>query len=809
MLSSRYVGRVGALAVMLGVGTALAAPAWADDNPSGSDSSASSSPSSARSSTTAGPRNGGKAAFKRRSAAGGGGEVNKSPKKSSGAGVVKSASPEAHPAPAAEQKQQQAETKPRVEEFSSTAAIDPVVPEPLSVSPAPMATQAVTRVTGLKVLPAPLASGTNAPAQMQSLFVMLGVARRPTDDGDSPAAATSAAATTTVTISTWNQLITDVAKYGGYISSPTASISDNNIQVTLFDTSWTVKNTQLDAFDDTDFGAYIATQTTFTYSTPYAQNTDVQTQLKNRALELHLSYSATNYTAYLIARSPTDPSTISGGKQLTIGDSIVHPAPIVAVTLDANGAPVSVFPSTTDPSWQSDYSVVILPKNIVPVFPGGDITAPTAPTLATSKLTPGSVTLKTSGSTDDVGVVGYNFYRVSTYDYGDGYLQTTIWMASTSVVPAGTAFVDTAVEPDSTYTYTARAVDAAGHESLDSAALVVTTPAIDTEPPTAPTVTAGTITTTTATLLVSGSTDNVGVDGYDIYRDGVRVNDALIAAGESFVDTDLTPGTGYSYTAYAYDAAGNESDESAAVLVTTTGSTGDGGNPGGGGGGGGQQDPLPIPGLRASEITDNSVVIELSRAKHDNRVVGYVVYRDGEPVYTITKLGDSFIDLNLDSSHVYTYTVRAQDAEGHLSETSRPLRVTIYSKEEWEYIHGDDANPFWEKSWEKFTTYFGWIPLVGDGIAAISMGVDIGQLLTAIASQEKHEIYDEVLDLLGDGIGFIPIIGVFKNLDKDLAQAIEELDNGRLKETTKSIAFHAAELIYDKLVRPRIEKRLP
>ena len=67
---------------------------------------------------------------------------------------------------------------------------------------------------------------------------MLGVARRQTVDSDTPAAAAAPpAATTTVTISTWNQLVTEVAKYGGYISSPTAGTWQNGVPATIDDTS--------------------------------------------------------------------------------------------------------------------------------------------------------------------------------------------------------------------------------------------------------------------------------------------------------------------------------------------------------------------------------------------------------------------------------------------------------------------------------------------------------------------------------------------------------------------------------------------
>lgn len=757
---SRYIGRVGALAVMLGVGTAVAAPAWADDGPSGTGSSAPSS------STKAGPRQQAKADSKRRAPTGSVGKSNKAPKKPSGAAVVTAASSDPEPA----------------------LATDPVVSQSISVPQA----------SALKAVSTLPASGTGTPAISAAMLVLTAASRRHVDGSAPIAAPTPAAATTTVTISTWTQLVNAAGTYGGYISSPTAGTYPDNIPATLNDTSWTLKNTYLDVFGVANQDTFSATQTTFTYSTPYSQNAFVQSQLKNKALELHLTYSAANYTAWLVATSPTDPSAIAGGKQLSIGDSIVHPAPILALAPDGNGGFSLVMPATTDPSWQSSYSVVIIPKNIVPVFPGGDITAPKAPTIATSKLTPISVTLKTSGSTDDVGVVGYNFYRVSSYDDGQGGIYTTLLKANGSAVSTGTTFVDTAVEPDSTYIYTARAVDAAGHESLDSTALVVKTPALDTEPPTAPTIAATTITTTTATVVVSGSTDNVGVDGYDVYRDGVQVNIAPIKAGQSFVDTGLDAGTEYTYTAQAFDAAGNYSDESAPIVVTTTGSTGGGGN--GGDPGGGEVTPLPVPAINSSEITDHSVVITLTRAKHDNRIVSYLIYRDGQPIAILHSLGESYTDINLDSDVTYTYTVKALDTENHLSEPSRNLVVTTYSEDEWEIVHGK-SDSMLEKYWERFNTAVGWIPLVGDVLGAISAGIDIGQLLNAIARRDKQQMFDELKDIGGDLIGFIPFA---KLVDKPLAEALEEaLQKPGKKEVGDTVVLWLTNRLYEATVPPR------
>ncbi|WP_424637270.1 discoidin domain-containing protein [Embleya sp. AB8] len=86
----------------------------------------------------------------------------------------------------------------------------------------------------------------------------------------------------------------------------------------------------------------------------------------------------------------------------------------------------------------------------------------------------------------------------------------------------------------------------------------------DTTPPSAPTALRVTGTTPTGVSLSwTASTDNVGVTGYDVLRDGVRVG---TSTGTTYTDTGLTTGVAYSYTVRARDAAGNVSAPSAAVI---------------------------------------------------------------------------------------------------------------------------------------------------------------------------------------------------------------------------------------------------
>ncbi|KGE20869.1 alpha-amylase family glycosyl hydrolase [Paenibacillus wynnii] len=90
---------------------------------------------------------------------------------------------------------------------------------------------------------------------------------------------------------------------------------------------------------------------------------------------------------------------------------------------------------------------------------------------------------------------------------------------------------------------------------------------VDTIAPTPPTnVTA--VPQSASSVLVSwtASTDNVGVTGYEVYRNGVKVG---TTAATSYTDINLTSSTTYEYTIKAFDAAGNLSGLSAIAFATT------------------------------------------------------------------------------------------------------------------------------------------------------------------------------------------------------------------------------------------------
>lgn len=181
-----------------------------------------------------------------------------------------------------------------------------------------------------------------------------------------------------------------------------------------------------------------------------------------------------------------------------------------------------------------------------------DTVAPSIPSgVAASSVGATQVNLTWAVSTDNVGVTRYTVYR-------NGVQAGT---------PTATGFMDTGLTAATAYRYTVAACDAAGNCSAQSSAVSVTTAVPDTIAPTVPTgLTGSAASTTQINLTWTAQTDNVGVTGYKVYRNGVQVG---TPAGTSFGDTGLSPGIPYSYTVAACDAAGNCSVQSAAATATT------------------------------------------------------------------------------------------------------------------------------------------------------------------------------------------------------------------------------------------------
>ena len=124
------------------------------------------------------------------------------------------------------------------------------------------------------------------------------------------------------------------------------------------------------------------------------------------------------------------------------------------------------------------------------------------------------------------------------------------------------------VAPSATTSYTLTATNASGSASA-VATVTVGAAAGDKQPPTVPSISSVVASSSTQVDITwTGSTDNVGVTGYQLFRNGSVILNA-VPSTFSYSDKAVSAATTYTYSVRAYDAAGNFSAQSNAVTVTT------------------------------------------------------------------------------------------------------------------------------------------------------------------------------------------------------------------------------------------------
>jgi chitodextrinase len=277
-----------------------------------------------------------------------------------------------------------------------------------------------------------------------------------------------------------------------------------------------------------------------------------------------------------------------------------------------------------------------------------DTIAPTVPTgLLLISKTSNAISFSWTVSTDARGVTGYKIYV--------GSVQAAVSTSASHVL--------TGLNPNTAYTLTVSAYDAAGNNSAQSTALAVTTdPLPDTQAPSAPaTVTYSNLIATSVSLYWTAATDNVGVSYYRIYQNG-----ALLKAVTNVLNTvisGLSASVTYTNTVRAVDAAGNASTNSMQVTYTT---------------------PAPdltapsVPGgLYSSASTTTSVTLTWSASTDNVAVTGYKIYRNSNYLSTVT--GTNQTVSGLTSSTYYHFTVSAIDASANESVASTGVGVTTAS----------------------------------------------------------------------------------------------------------------------------------
>jgi chitodextrinase len=159
-------------------------------------------------------------------------------------------------------------------------------------------------------------------------------------------------------------------------------------------------------------------------------------------------------------------------------------------------------------------------------------------------------------------------------------------------------------------------------------------------------------------LSWTASTDDVGVAGYAIFRNGTQIDTTTTT---SYSDTTVQASTSYSYTVTAYDAAGNTSPASNAATVTTPAAAD-------------TTPPTAPTNLTATASSATRVDLGWTASTDDVGVTGYQIFRGGTQIGTSTTT--SYSDTTVKASTSYSYTVEASDAAGNTSGDSNTATVT-------------------------------------------------------------------------------------------------------------------------------------
>ena len=182
----------------------------------------------------------------------------------------------------------------------------------------------------------------------------------------------------------------------------------------------------------------------------------------------------------------------------------------------------------------------------------------------------------------------------------------------------------------------------------------------DVEAPTVPGAVAGTPKNGLAIdVSWNASTDDRGVDVYEIYVDGALDG---TTASTSYAIDDLVENTSYSIEVAACDAAENCSAKSSAISVNTGAFTPD-------------TTPPTVPSQLSGEATNLDAISISWAASFDvlGVVSEYIVYRDDAQIATVA--GTAYDDSGLQTATAYSYQVVACDNSGNCSNKSAALVV--------------------------------------------------------------------------------------------------------------------------------------
>jgi chitodextrinase len=202
----------------------------------------------------------------------------------------------------------------------------------------------------------------------------------------------------------------------------------------------------------------------------------------------------------------------------------------------------------------------------------------------------------------------------------------------------------------------------------------------DTTPPSAPTgVTATASTQTSVSLAWSASSDNVGVSGYGVYKNGASAGSTSTT---SYTVSGLACGSTYTLAVDAYDAAGNRSAKTTISAATAACPAGD------------TTPPSTPSGVTATASTQTSVSLTWNASTDNVGVTGYGVYSNGVSAGSTSTTSYTVSGLACGTS--YALAVDAYDAAGNRSAqaaTTASTQACSTGAQVFVAPGGSDSNP--------------------------------------------------------------------------------------------------------------------
>jgi len=283
---------------------------------------------------------------------------------------------------------------------------------------------------------------------------------------------------------------------------------------------------------------------------------------------------------------------------------------------------------------------------------------PSEPGLPIGEISGGAVNLSWAASTDDVSVAGYNVYQ------NDSYVAT---------VSANSYSGQADTSQTNNFYVVAFDTPADGAARMFSGRSPTLTLLPDDKPggngsnPTAPTgLSAQRTSPTTVTLTWTPSTDDMQVEGYNVYRDNQYIS---TVQSPGFDDTELAPDVEYTYYVIAFDETRNFSDRSA--QASTSGEPPDDNPPPAGTD---TEKPAVVTGLQGS-ASAAGVALTWTAGTDNVGVDGYNVYRDQS--YLETVFTNAYLDTSPPDTESVEYSVTAFDVARNFSVNSASLSVLL------------------------------------------------------------------------------------------------------------------------------------